>query len=382
MAESPNSDNLLFVNYKITSDGSAISDDLQVLSIYVKKTINKIPVARIRIMDWDQSALEFKVSNSDTFVPGAKIVISAGMDGNTEQIFSGVVIRHRLISSNEEGPQLEVECKDASLKMTIGRKNAYYADKKDSDIINTLISNGGASATVDATTYQHKGLVQYYCTDWDFMMARAEANGMVAVVDDGSITVAKPKVSDSAVLTCTYGADIYSFDAEVDAEYQLSAVQSTSWDMSSQANIQASGSNPSVNSQGNITSSKLADVLGVSNYDLQSSGAVAQDDLTGWADGQMMKSWMSRIKGTASFRGSALAKPGCIIEFKGVGDRLSGDAYISGVEHEIKDGNWITTVQMGLDAEWFSEKINLQAPVASRFGRWLQRIDDRKSKTT
>lgn len=362
MADSPSSDNLLFLNYDITSNGSKVSDALQVKSIVVKKHINKIPTAVISIFDWNQESLDFDVSNSDDFAPGAEIVINAGYDGDAAQIFSGVVIRHRLVATSDGNPVLEVECRDKALKMTIGRKNAYYAEKKDSDIISTLISNGGASADVEDTTVQHKELVQYYTTDWDFMMARAEANSQVVIVDDGKVTVQKPDVSSSAVLTCTYGTDIFSFEAELDAEHQLSAVQSTAWDMSSQANIQASGSNPSVNSQGNIDSSKLADVLGVSDFGVQSTGAVSQDDLTAWADAQMQKSWMSKVSGKASFRGSALAKHGAIIEFKGVGDRLSGDAYISGVEHEIKEGNWITTVNMGLSAEWFTEKVQIQAP--------------------
>ena len=31
---------------------------------------------------------------------------------------------------------------------------------------------------VDATSYQHPEMVQYYCSDWDFALSRADANGL------------------------------------------------------------------------------------------------------------------------------------------------------------------------------------------------------------
>ncbi len=365
MAETPYSENPVITDIEITSDTGVIGDDIQVKSILVKKEVNKIPYARIVLYDWDQQLLDFKLSNTDTFKPGAKIVISAGYDGNKVQIFKGVVIRHRINAGSESAPVLEVECRDAMLKMTIGRKNAYYSKTKDSDIISTLISNGGGSASVDATTVQHDELVQYNCSDWDFMLARAEVNGLVVIVDDGATTVKKPAIDSTAVLTCTYGSDLYSFDGELDAERQLSKVQATAWDVSKQENVQVSISSATVNAQGDINSATLAAVLGVSVFDLQTTGVVTEDDLTQWAKAQVLKSWMARISGSASFKGSSDVRPGCIIEFKKVGNRLSGNAYISSVEHSIEEGNWVTTVEMGLKPEWFSERVSMQSPIAA-----------------
>ena len=39
--------------------------------------------------------------------------------------------------------------------MTVGRKNAYYKEKKDSDIISTLISGAGLTADSEATTIEY-----------------------------------------------------------------------------------------------------------------------------------------------------------------------------------------------------------------------------------
>ena len=50
------------------------------------------------------------------------------------------------------------------------------------------------------------------------------------------------------------------------------------------------------------------------------------------------------IFGEVSLQGGAVLMPGDVIELKGVGNRYSGDAQIASVNHEIAEGNWITTV--------------------------------------
>ena len=60
--------------------------------------------------------------------------------------------------------------------------------------------------------------------------------------------------------------------------------------------------------------------------------------------------------GNISIEGNSEAKPGTTIELDGVGKRFNGNAYISGVIHEIKNGNWVSHVQVGLNPEWFTSK--------------------------
>ena len=365
MADSPITDDVGVLSYEVTSEGQKIKDAYQVKSIRVVKDINKIPTATLILFDGNPSDQKFTISDSEDLIPGKEVEIKAGYKSTTESIFKGVVVKHGISISDHGAPQLELEIKDKAIKMTVGRKNAYYKEKKDSDIISSLISGAGLTADSEATTVEHPMLVQHYSSDWDFMMTRADINGKIVIVDDGKVTVAKPKASESAVLTVTYGTDLLSFNGEMNAKTQLSNTTSTAWDMSNQAIVQNTGANPSVNSQGNITSAKLADVLSVSDYGLQSTGGIDSDSLKVWSDAQLLKSWMNKITGTASFQGSAKAIPGCIIEFKGVGDRFNGSAFISGVEHNITDGDWVTKVKMGLSDEWYSETPDIIAPITS-----------------
>lgn len=57
------------------------------------------------------------------------------------------------------------------------------------------------------------------------------------------------------------------------------------------------------------------------------------------------------MRGHVKFQGHAAATPGATIELVGVGVRCGGDVLIGAVEHEIADGNWITTVEFGPEAK-------------------------------
>lgn len=365
MAVSPLTDASGVVSFTILVNGTALSTSIEIISIDISAWVNRINTATLVLNDGDMPEAKFPNSDSATFVPGATIKIQLGYDQTVTDIFSGIIIKHSVKISGKNDARLVVECKDKALAMTVGRKNANYIDKKDSDIITALIGNAGLTATVTATTFQHKELVQFYSSDWDFMLARAEANGMLVTLDAGTVTVAPPAVTSAAVLTVTYGMDLIEFNAELDARHQYSNVTSNGWDLASQALLQQTAAPEALNEQGNITSATLASVLAVSDFRLQST--IPQDSslLTSWAKAQQLKSGLARIRGYVSFQGSALAKPGVIIELAGVGDRFNGSAFVSGVHHRVADGNWITRTEFGMSPNWFTEANELEAPLAA-----------------
>jgi len=242
------------------------------------------------------------------------------------------------------------------VSLTIGRKNANYVNMKDSDIISQLVSPCGVSADVSATTTQHKEIVQYYSSDWDFIVARAEANGFLVVPDDSSVIIKAPQTSVAAVLKVTYGVDLMSFQADIDARTQLQSVVGAAWDPATQAVVQQSASQTSLYTQGNLEASALAKVAGPSTFRLQTTVPLETDDIKAWASARQMKSALAKIRGKMKFQGSALAKPGTMIELVGVGKRFSGSVFVGSVNHELSNGNWITEVEFGMAPEWFSEE--------------------------
>jgi len=356
----PNDSSYDVVTFVINIEGAAINQEYQVMSITVSKEVNKIPSALIVLRDGDAAEETFAVSDSADFEPGKEVEVKVGRDGKDETIFKGIIVKHGIKVAEGGTSLLKIECKDESIKLTVGRKNNYFLDKKDSDIIKERISDGGVKAgKIDATKITHPELIQNYVTDWDFIMTRAEANGLLVFANDGSIDVKAPDTSSKEVLTLIYGATILSFEADMDARYQWSKVEASSWDYSTQKLEKTSAKEPSFKENGDITGKKLSKTLGLKTFELRHSGQVVKEELQAWADACMLKSRLARMRGRAKFIGFSKIKPGDIIKLEGVGKRFNGPVYITAIRHEIVDGAWYTHAQFGLSYEWFYEKYDV-----------------------
>jgi phage protein D len=336
MAVSPrlNSDGV--VRATILSEGMAVADTVRLISVQVRRAANALPSAQLVVEDGEISTGAWDVANASTFAPGAAITIKAGYGDSEETIFEGVVVKLGMRITGENYSRLVVDCQDKAVKMTVGRKNANYVDQADSDIISTLAGAHGLSVEVDATTPTHKELVQYYCTDWDFMLARAEANGLLVIATDGELSVAAPATSMPATLEVGYGTDLIDFQAEIDARTQLASVEAVGWDPKTQEIAKGTAASPqTLNTQGNLSSATLAEVVGLDTYVMQTATPLETAALTNWAKAQQVKAGLARIRGRMSFQGSAKAKVGELIDISGVGARFNGAVFVGGLEHRI-----------------------------------------------
>jgi Rhs element Vgr protein len=258
-----------------------------------------------------------------------------------------------------------VECKDEAVKMTIGRKSKYFYDVKDSDAFEDIIGTYGLEKDVESTNFSHKELVQYNTSDWDFIVSRAQANGKLCFVENGKISIKKPDLASEAVETVAFGASMLDFDAEIDARNQFAKVSSYSWNASNQELLEIEAKDPSVSLNGNLSPSDLSDVGKLENLELRHGGHVTDTELQDWADAKLLFQQLSKVRGRVKFQGIPAVKPNTIIMLEGVGDRFNGKAYITGVFHEIANGNWTVNAQFGLNPEWFSETYDVNTPSAS-----------------
>jgi Rhs element Vgr protein len=351
--------------FSIKVNGEIIPDLFNIYSIHVEKNINRIPIAKIVILDGEPSTGTFDASSSATFLPGATISIEAGYDSKNELIFKGIITSQSIRIDSIVGSALEVECRDPAVKMIVGRKSTTYNNKKDSDIISNIIGNySDLSADVTTTNTIWPEQVQYYVTDWDYILALAEANGLIVTTLNGNISVNAPDKNTSSVLTVTYGDNLMEFNAKLNSTTQLGNVTSNSWDYKNQAIINSQAT-PNEAGAGNLSTKKLSEVIGLSAYQLQTSAPLETIDLNNWSKAQIVKSEYSKIIGEAKFQGTNLIDPGKHMTFNGLGDRFNGDYLISGVIHELSEGNWISEVSLGLSPNWFTEEPDVMAPPAS-----------------
>ncbi|MDQ1829286.1 type VI secretion system tip protein VgrG [Massilia scottii] len=350
----------------VKSGGVALPDTMRIIAVEVSKGVNKLSQARLYVADGDMAAQTFAVSDAKQLVPGASIDIEAGYGSDIAPIFSGIVIKHGIRIDAGNRVRVCIECRHPAFRLTLGRNNKNHVKSTDSAAITALLAGvTSMTSSVAKTTTAYQGLVQFYSSDWDFLLARAEANGLLVITGDKSITVQPPATSGAAVLSLTYGTDIMRFDAEIDARTQYATVTGVSWDPSTQKIASQDAAPASLALQGNLDTATLAQVGGIGSLRLQTPVPLDTDALTAWTKARQVKAGLARVRGSMGFQGSALALPGTLIDVQGVGKRFSGKVFVGAVEHHIADGNWTTDVDFGLDPEWCPERQDGSAAGAS-----------------
>ncbi len=346
----------------------------QILSLTSSKEVNKIPIARILLKDGEVDKQDFKISNRDYFIPGAKVQIELGNPNNKSVVFEGIVIKHSIKIRKNKPSVLMVECKDETVKLTIGRKSRYFSDISDSDIFQEIL-NGYTDLSLNVEDSNdivlHEQLVQYFTTDWDFLVMRAEALGKYVFINDGEVQIHAPKLSEEAITKLSYGepsdsqvrSRIWEFESEMDARYQFETITTSSWD-STQQNLVEGNNSFSSQEPGNLTSGDLSQVIGVADYKLHHLGRMLEGELSAYADAVKQKSILNKSLGRVMIDGRADILPGHMIELEGVGDRFNGKVFVSRVQHKFEPGRWFTEIQFGLPYTWFYEKNFISNPPA------------------
>lgn len=368
MADSPakNSDKVLCCT--VYSKGKKVDNSYRLVSVFVRREVNRIGKATLQFDAGDMAKQTFPETDADTFKPGVEIRLDAGTSDAEKTIFEGIVMMLSIEMGENRRPRMVVECRDALFAATLGRKNKIFEKQKDSEIISTALGSYG-SVDVDATNYKFPSLVQYYCTDWDFALSRADANGLLITCEGKKIAVKKPNVSAGAVLTVTYGVDLIDFKGGVSATEQFEAVEAVTWDIAKQAVAKSSASKPALNKQGNTAD---ADLETGDKFLLQTDAPTDSGVLKAWADSVALKAGLARYRGAFSFPGNAAAVPGCIVELKGMGSRFGGNVFVGGVEHSIREQIWTTRVDMGIDPQGITGEPDVTAPPASG---WLPGVE-------
>ncbi len=349
--------NIGSVTIKLKANGTDYADT-SVLSLAIFHAVNTISSAEISLFDGDISKQEYAISGDANFAPGMEMEIAIGHGPAVEPLFKGIIVRHQIKSSSKGGTSLHLEIKHKAVKMSHIRKTRHFLDKKDSDIIETLINDSGASPEVDSDfEVEHERMIQYNITDWDFMVLRAEANGKVVFIDEDKVVVATPKIKPAKEPHAKLGDNVYEFEAEVETRDQFKAGSAISWDHSSQEILDQKAKDASAKAPGEPASSKLAESMGPAEFRLRHPGELGDSELVAWSTGKLLRSSLSKLRGRIQLLGDAKLKVGGTIKLEGFSNTFNGDGFIGAVRHSVSHGIWLSDIELGLDQESHAEKV-------------------------
>lgn len=348
------------VTVELQVGGKKLKKSVAILSVVVQRTLNRIPTAKVILTDGDAASENFPLSEEETFIPGQEIEIKAGYQTETNTIFKGIIVKHTIKLTKMLSARLVVECKDVAYQLTLGKKKAFFYDTYDHEIIEDILSEykkGGKAlykSTVDATNTKHTNLVQAHVSDWDFILMRAEANGLLVNVVDGNLEIKKPDVTSEPLVSVLQGGSMLEFEGGIDARMQMESYEGSFWDEEAQAVETLEAEAPE--ELGDTKGSEWAKELHYSNQQVWYAGMAAAEEVQAVADSGLQRSRLGKMRGRVRFQGLDTLVPGRLIELAGLGKRFNGSAFVNGVRHEVSGGNWVSDVDLGLPTEAFSEQ--------------------------
>ena len=383
---SPNDSFQKTTSFIVKLNNKELGSEFEVMKVHVWNELFKVSRARITIIAGDSYLGTFEESEEADFAPGKDVEISVGYDQTNAVVFKGIILKHKIeirdgYLSLASRSLLVLDCSDKAVKLTVGRKTAVYEDKLDSDAITTIASSAGVDKTVDATTVTHPILTQYDITDWDFILRRAKANGLVVMNALNKLTVRAPAVTGSSVVTLTQGEDVISFKGEIDSSTQLQKVDAKSYDSFKESDLSQSGSEPSsLDKPGDQVGKTLGKVAAPETLAYGVKAPLDTKELKAIADAKLVASRLNRVRGEVSFRGVNTVALGKIVTLAGFGSLFNGDVLVTSVQHIVEDGYYVTVAGFGLpdaamDEEPEAEKQGWLGPVSGLHVGIVKKLD-------
>lgn len=356
--------NSSLTTFTVKAGGSALPGTYRVVAIEIQRELDRVTSARLVLQDGSAAEQSFAASEGPDLAPGSEIEIDGGYQRQETRLFKGVVTRQRIEVGRRGDSFLHIEAKDPVFRATLARRSRNFTDLSDADVIAQVLAVEGVTVEIESGEAQPQ-IVQHQVADWDFALQRAGALGLVADCDGGAVKFFTPDLTGAAVAAFEFGRDIHRVDLELDAESQFTAVETAGWSAAEQELLL--GEADAAASPADSATPDLADVGGAKDA-LRHSGARDQAALDGWAAGRLQRSRLAAIRGVVEVQGTELAVPGALVELKGLGARFNGAALVSGVRHELGRGDWMTTLQFGLDPRRLHER-RPQAAAPAAAGR-------------
>jgi Rhs element Vgr protein len=319
----------------------------------IMSSVNKIPYAQVVIAEGGtKSKTLIEMSNEACFEPGKEIEFSLSHPAGVVT-FQGIVVKHSL-KKNGKKAFLTIDVRDKAHKLGLIRENAVFVGKEDKQIITDIAQKAAVNVECGESTLQHKQIVQYYCTNWDFIISRAEANGLLACIENGVLKLRKPDLNSD---TSTEISEIYEYELEADLGAQYQEVESICWDIKECKPGKFSNTNQKELTKEAFKSGhnfdSLSSSMGSIKYTLVNGVYAEKEEMEAWANAMLMKNRHSLLRGRISVKGNPALKLGDTVTIGGLGNMFNGKALVTGIRHRIDNEGWITDIQCGLTRNWF-----------------------------
>lgn len=322
-------------------------ESILVESVQIIEEVNRIPRMRVTLLD----------ANTDLFKQNKTLNIQI----NESYRFTGILTaKNKKIQSNKV--RFEIEAKNEAVKMTLARHSKVYDKAQERATLDTLIKQYGFTLIENQNNLPvlHEQLVQHYCSDWDFLVSRAEANGCLVVVEDRNIQLVNVDAGIPGQVATLEANKVLCFEINALLHNSIQLATASAYNREQIVEpLPPAQAQPGANIQ-----HQLGVLAHKSNEHLFTGIFPEQNEIQKWSNNRLARNALNQVKGRITYRGNPSLKLLNLLQVQGI-DEISGTTRVSKIVRNIRHDGFYTDIYFGLDETPFLDKNRVQAPPAS-----------------
>ena len=315
-----------------------------ILAVEVSEDIDALGMFTLELDNWDLESQTVSWSDSKQFELGDAVKIEFGYGDQTKVVMMGEITGLEPEFSSEQSPRLVVRGHDVSHRLMRGTKTRSFTQMRDSDIVEAVARSAGIRVKASSTSEKLDYVLQRNQTDLAFIRDRAVRIGYEILVDETTLVFRPLKTQGRIVLTLQR-QDLLEFSPRLSTLGQINQVEVRSWDAQQKKSMvegQARG-NDVVAMGKTVGITTTAKEFGRTAYAILDQGAISQKEAQTIAQGQLNRMALGYIIGDGICQGNTALRMGRMIRIEGLGQRFSGDYYVTATTHRYAVGEGYRT---------------------------------------
>ncbi len=321
-----------------------VEDDLDVPSMFSLEMISKE----------DENGI-FPWTDDERLVLGAAVEISMGYAGSDpESLIVGEITALEPTFSINGAPTLIVRGYDKRHRLNAVPGTYTYQDRTDSEIAEGVCSRVNVPITATKSDIKHPYVMQADQTDLRFLQLRAKhINYELAVAADGTLLFRPLASGSKSAVRLSLNDDLLEFRPRLSL-VPMTAVQVFAWDVKQKLPIKATaGAGDEVSSMDGLKSAAdlAAAVFGTAVERIVRAPVFSQAEADRLAFARYNAAALDLIHGDGRVRGRTDVRAGRVIQLADLGERFSGEYYVTSAVHSYsRHDGYLTDFQVRRNA--------------------------------
>ncbi|RQU52929.1 CIS tube protein [Burkholderia cenocepacia] len=323
--------------------------------------VNKLPAVTARFVIEDNAPDNFDDIQSELSMCSPDALVS--VKGEKEHVLFSGVVASREFSFRQGIKTLTLKLRHPLSSLNATYRSRIFVGKTDREIVNEILNAHKVKwkplekIPKSFESVKHTQMVQFQCSDWEFLRMRLAANGMWLMPNE-EVALGKPSLgSEKLHLQKKGGVPIEEGTWTIDNQRFPKGIKVSTWDIKGQQSTTPSAAQDPKAGSGAFDASKLnpLDKQGDTQaltWSVVLGGALESTEQAALADGRLLNQWTASVRGRFTLSAQSDLKLGDTLAVSGYGKELDGKSVITGIVHRFRaqSNNWRTTVSIGLDA--------------------------------